>query len=311
MQPRFRFPSFAAIPLLALAVACGGGGGSSGPFVPVADWYVSATAGNDSFSGSPSSPLKTLTFAMAVATNGDVVYAYPGTFDAANGEAFPIVVPTGVTLLGDEANKGNGITPTEIVGGGLAPAPNPGSQLSATIVPGAGSTVAGFRIENPMPSGPPFPEAMILPLGSVTLRNNRIEGSDDGVYAYNGVGLHTIVGNVIQGNAVSGLVFNGGGAGSRVESNRIVGNLLYGVEVITAGADLGGGAAGSLGLNVFSCNTVADVRTNTPAIVIPVCFDAWDHLAPLVTPGPGVDISNGSGATFVTTGATLNPSGCP
>jgi hypothetical protein len=311
MLARLRLPSFAAIPLVALAVGCGGGGGGSGPSVPAADWYVSANVGSDSFSGSAAAPLKTLTFAMTIATTGDVVYAYPGTYDAANGEVFPIVVPAGVTLLGDEANKGDGITPTEIVGGALAPAPNPGFQLLATIVPGAGSAVAGFRIENPLPSGATFPEAVILPFGSVTLRNNRIEGSDDGVYCYNGVGLHTILGNVIQGNAVSGLVFNGGGAGSRVESNRVIGNLLYGVEIITPGADLGGGAAGSIGLNVFSCNTTADAWTNTPAIVIPICFDAWDHLAPSVTPGPGVDISNGSGATFVTTGATLNPTGCP
>jgi len=34
----------------------------------------------------------------------------PGAYDTANGEVFPLVVPSGVTLLGDEDNRGQGTT---------------------------------------------------------------------------------------------------------------------------------------------------------------------------------------------------------
>lgn len=305
------FRAVVTIPLLTIAAACGGGSGDSKPQPPSADWYVNASLGSDAAPGTVLLPFRTLTHALSVAAMSEVVYAFPGTYDAALGETFPLLVPAGVTLLGSESDQGGGSVATEIVGGGVAPAPNPGGMLGATIVPGAGSTVAGFRIANDQPPSAVAAEAVVLPEGAVTLRNNRIVDSEDGVYCYNAVGDHVIRGNVIQGHATSGIVFDGGGEGSVVESNRITGNL-NGAEFHSTGGDMGGGSPGSLGLNVLSCNTGADLLTDASALTtIAACFNAWDHVAPTVAAGPGVDISNANGAAVVIVGATVQAGGCP
>ncbi len=305
------FRAVVTLSLLTIAAACGGGNGTGFPQPPDANWYVNASMGNDAAPGTVSLPFRTLTHALSVAASGEVVFAFPGTYDAAHGETFPLLVPSGVTLLGSEQDKGGGLVATEIVGGGLAPSPNPGGLLGATIVPGAGSTVAGFRIENDQPPSAVVAEAVVLPEASVTLRNNRIVDSEDGVYCYNAVGDHVIRGNVIAGHSTSGIVFDGGGEGSIVESNRITGNL-NGAEFHSTGGDMGGGGAGSLGLNVLSCNTGADLWTDASAVTtIAACFDEWDHVAPTVAPGPGVDISNANGAAVVIVGATTHVGGCP
>ncbi len=297
--------------LLTLAAACGGGQGDGPAQPPVADWYVNASTGNDAAPGSLLLPFRTLTHALSVATAGEIVFAFPGTYDAAHGETFPLLVPSGVTLLGDAAHQGGGSVPTSIVGGGLAPAPNPGGLLGATIVPGAGSEIAGFRIRNDQPPSAVAAEAVVLPAAGVTLRDNRIHDSEDGIYCYNAVGSHTIRHNVVEGHATSGIVFDGGGEDSVVESNQITGNQ-FGAEFHSEGGDMGGGSPGSLGLNALSCNSGADLFTDASAMTtIAACFNAWDHVAPTVAPGPGVDISNVNGAAVVIVGATVRVGGCP
>src|SRR5215471_3889216 len=88
---------------------------------PLTTLYVNAATGSDSNTGAQTKPLKTLTKATHLATNGSTINGAPGVYNAANGETFPISLPGGVTVIGDEANKGAGTTPTSIVGGGLAP----------------------------------------------------------------------------------------------------------------------------------------------------------------------------------------------
>lgn len=312
MHPTPWFRAAVTAPLLTLAAACGGGGGGGSGITspPSADWYVSATTGSDVAAGTAGSPFRTLTHALSVASSGEIVFAFPGLYDAANGEAFPLLVPAGVTLLGDEPSKGGGFLATAIVGSGLAPSPNPGGSLGATIVPGTGSTLAGFWIRNDAPPSAVAAEAVLLPAAAVTVRNNRILDSEDGVVCYNAVGDHVIVGNVIEGHRTSGIVYDGGGEGSLVESNRITRNL-YGAEFRSTGGDMGGGGAGSVGLNVLSCNTGADLWTDVSSLTtLAACFNVWDHVAPSETPGPGVDVSNANGAAVLVVGATLHVAGC-
>jgi len=83
-------------------------------------------------------------------------------------EVFPITVPAGVLLIGDEANKGAGGSPTTIFGGGSAPA-FPG--VIVALLPGTGSTIAGFTITNASGN---FHDGLILSNSSVTVRNNTI-----------------------------------------------------------------------------------------------------------------------------------------
>ncbi|MCX5964977.1 MAG: S-layer homology domain-containing protein [Cyanobacteria bacterium] len=77
--------------------------------------YVNPSTGNDSASGSQVTPLKTITKATQQATAGSSIRLMPGTYNAATGEVFPLVVPSNVTVVGDESQKGKGI---QITGSG-------------------------------------------------------------------------------------------------------------------------------------------------------------------------------------------------
>src|SRR5512145_3163030 len=97
-----------------LLISCGDGGDSPAPL----PYTVNAASGNDAAGNGVTIPYRTITRALASAGLGDTVTVAPGTYDSALGESFPIVIPPGVTLIGDEANKGNGPAPTLILGGG-------------------------------------------------------------------------------------------------------------------------------------------------------------------------------------------------
>lgn len=160
---------------------------------------------------------------------------------------------------------------------------------------------------------------MIIEQSNVTLRNNSIVNNTDNfggtVAVRNGSQNHLITGNIIANNAnnaMTGLEFVSAGAGSRVENNVIVGNGL-GVEFDGPGGDLGGGAAGSSGGNVISCNVYWDLWTNSDGITIDARNNAWDHDPPTVDPS-SADIFNGNSGTAATinvTGNVLAPCPCP
>ncbi|OKH12781.1 hypothetical protein NIES592_16290 [Fischerella major NIES-592] len=71
--------------------------------------YVNSVVGNDSASGLPQAPLKTITQALKKATSGSQIQLADGSYNAASGEVFPLSVPAGVSIVGNEANKGSSI----------------------------------------------------------------------------------------------------------------------------------------------------------------------------------------------------------
>src|SRR6266853_391702 len=278
-------------------------------------YYVSALAGSDTNPGTQSSPFKTITHGMRVATkNGTTVRVAYGAYNVANGETFPIIVPAGVLLIGDETSKGGGSTPTSIVGGG-GQAPGATAGVGVALLPGTGSTIAGFTItnDNPALSGR---YGIFLSNSSVTLRNNTVIGATHkaGVYIDASIN-HVITGNDIVNNGGSsmgsGLAFGKGGAGSKVENNLITGNA-FGVEYDVDGGDLGGGSANSAGGNVISCNTQNNLVSFAPsAITITAASNMWDHAPPTRGSSSGNDIFDSSGsATIDAIPAALTSSPC-
>jgi hypothetical protein len=278
-------------------------------------YYVSASDGSDTNPGTRNSKFKRLTHAMSVAIrSGTTVYVAPGTYS--DDEIFPIIVPAGVLLIGDEDTNGAGTpgvtSPTSIVGGGLAPGSAP-RAVGVAVLPGTGSTVAGFTITNNNSS---FTDrrGLILGYSNVTLRNNTVTGATHKVGIYVDASTnHMITGNHIVDNgrssSGSGLAFGKGGAGSKVENNLITGNG-FGVEYDVAGGDLGG--AGSTGGNVISCNTQNDlVSRATTTITITAAYNLWDHAPPTSGSSSGSDIFDSSGfATVNANPATLASSPC-
>ncbi|MDX2230987.1 MAG: S-layer homology domain-containing protein [Leptolyngbyaceae cyanobacterium bins.349] len=71
--------------------------------------FIHPATGNDNANGSQAAPFKTISRALRQAKSGDRIQLAPGTYHTATGETFPLVVPGGVTLIGNEANKGSGI----------------------------------------------------------------------------------------------------------------------------------------------------------------------------------------------------------
>ena len=281
-------------------------------------FYVNAGTGLDTNPGTQAAPFKTITHAMTVATtSGSTVQVAPGQYDAVNNlETFPITVPAGVLLIGDETNKGNGSTATSIIGKG--PEPAGFTAVTVTVLPGAGSTVAGFFITSDANSADH--DTLLLNGSTVTLRNNTVTGA-----TLRGVDIdvstnHVITGNRIVNNGGSGLAFIKGGVGSKVQSNVITGNA-FGVEYDVAGGDLGGGSAGSTGGNVISCNLSLDLVTLAPtAITINAANNLWDHTTPsfgcTFAGEDTCDFNAGTAtaATIITTGSaqTISPNApCP
>jgi parallel beta-helix repeat protein len=72
-------------------------------------FYVNSGTGSDSAAGSQSAPFKTITKALQSAQSGTTIQLSPGNYNAASGEAFPLKVPSGVKVVGNESNKGSGI----------------------------------------------------------------------------------------------------------------------------------------------------------------------------------------------------------
>jgi len=300
--------------LAALALAACPGKKVKKPDEAPAVYYVSP-AGLDSNPGTQASPFKTITHAMRVATrSGSTVHVAPGTYNVANNETFPITVPAGVLLIGDddETRKGGGSTPTSIVGGG-GQAPGATAGFGVALLPGAGSTIAGFTItnDNPALSGR---YGLFLNNSNVTLRNNTVTGATHkaGIYVDASTN-HMITGNRIVDNGGSsmgsGLDFGKGGALSKVENNVITGNG-YGVRYDVAGGDLGG--AGSAGGNTISCNTQNNLVSFAPsAITITAASNMWDHVPPTRGTSSGNDIFDSSGfATINATPAALTSNPC-
>lgn len=107
---------FAAVAALTLAALVSGTActrwGQPGPvtptIAPLSSIYVDAAIGSDtSGNGSMAKPYKTLTKAVtvlasakALSPSGVTITMASGNYDAANGEKFPIVIPTSVTISG-------------------------------------------------------------------------------------------------------------------------------------------------------------------------------------------------------------------
>lgn len=278
--------------------------------VPVASasatTYVSAASGNDATgTGSCAAPFKTITKGVTGAASGTVIRVSPGTYNTALGETFPINLPAGVQLIGDEANKGQGSTATKIIGGAYIALAGACGAYGTTIYAGANAIIAGFELTNGVNAFAQF--TLLLRNDGVVVRNNSlVNNPNNAIYLCNGSVNQLIAGNRIRSNAGVGIGFIGGGVGSKVENN-VITNNSYGIEYDSRGGDLGGGALGSVGGNVISCNAVNDLWTNLGnSFTIEAANNFWDHV-----PLSGNDVFNPNGVALLTTGAQVATGNCP
>jgi parallel beta-helix repeat protein len=273
------------------------------PGIAVCHLTVDPALGNNGNTGSCTKPLKTIAAAFTQIKANEVVCAKPGTYNVSSGETFPITVPTNVSLIGDETGLGSpdSATPTQIIGYG-------GSGSLYGVIVSSNAVLAGFSIQTSRTDT----AAGVVPLGA-TVRKNSISNSKYGIYIVN-TANNLISGNQIYNNS-TGINTTCGGATCLASAGRIENNIINdkgnptlanatGVFLQGLGADLGGGANGSVGNNTFSCNT-NDVYST---VNISATNNAWDHNPPVGPPG-GKDI--GPAATTITvTGSKLAANPC-
>jgi parallel beta-helix repeat protein len=112
-------------------------------------FYVNPSTGSDSAAGSQSAPFKTITKALQQAQSDTTIQLTTGTYNAASGETFPLSVPTGVKVVGNEANKGNSIL---IEGSGNYNSRTQAGQ-NVTLLLDNKSELRGVTVTNPASRG--------------------------------------------------------------------------------------------------------------------------------------------------------------
>ena len=238
--------------------------------------YVNAATGNDDTAdGTLNLPYRTITNALWYQSPdpGDIVSVAPGTYNEALGETFPILLPQGVSLIGDEGTQGGS---TFIRGTGLYTAPN-NLEYNCTIFPGANSVIAGFSIW--FDTG----NRIVLYHNNVTVRWNNIGSgnrntADAGIFVVNSSQNHLITRNYVHDHTI-GLYFQNAGPSTKVEYNDFWWNT-HGIAYRSQGGDLGGGPTGSAGGNGIRRNYDTDLYVNATGITVWALSNTWDQLPP-------------------------------
>jgi len=201
--------------------------------------YVNPAFGRDAAdAGSEAAPFRSITYALQWARAGTVIKLARGSYTPSTGEAFPLALPPGVILRGEEQTKGQTVA---IIGGGNFISPTFARQ-NATILAGKDTDIRGIAVTNPNVRGTGIWIESTNPKiqNSTFNRNNR-----DGIFV-TGTANPSIRGNLFtknEGNGISvarnatgdihdndfqdtgfGLAI-GGNSAPVVSGNRITGNI--------------------------------------------------------------------------------------
>ncbi|MCL6752603.1 DUF1565 domain-containing protein [Nostoc sp. CCCryo 231-06] len=160
-------------------------------------FYVNPVTGKDTNLGSQQAPFKTITQALKVATDKTKIQLADGNYNAASGEVFPLTIASGVTVVGNEVNKGDRI----LIEGS-------GNYLSRTF---AGQNVTfvlldkaelrGVTVTNLASRG----SGVWIESTSPTVANNTFKNCKrEGVFT-TGEANPVILGNVFSENAANGI----------------------------------------------------------------------------------------------------------
>jgi len=145
--------------------------------------YVNAATGDDDNPGTSGEPWATITHAVSTADTLVTILVAPGTYSAASGEVFPIMMRKEQKLIGDVANKGAGTTETRIQGEGDYVL----EQMDGAALVGAeGARVAGFVIVGE--TNPSFYGGIAVDGVAMEIDNNTFALSYAGVISGNGAG---------------------------------------------------------------------------------------------------------------------------
>lgn len=160
--------------------------------------YVNPALGSDTAGqGRENSPFRTISYALTQATDNTVIQLAPGSYTADTGESFPLVVPSGVILRGNESTRGQTVL---VLGGGDFISPT-FSRQSMTLLAQGNSEIRGITVTNPRTRG----TGIWVEAGAPTIRDNTFSNSlRDGIFI-SGTGDPTITDNVFINNDGNGI----------------------------------------------------------------------------------------------------------
>jgi parallel beta-helix repeat protein len=227
---------------LALVAGCGKDPAKPKITTPTYDYYVDAQAGADANAGTSAAPFKSITHALATAGPGKSIAVLPGTYDAANGESFPIVLQAGQSVTGDVTNKGNGTTPTIVSGHGATPS---GPWTHATFVGAEGASLRGLRIGSTYQT---LHAAVSAESVAVTVADNTFDGPTYAGVHLTGPGTSHVSGNVFH-NGSYGVYLIASTDTSIVENNQFINpsipiDLASGSAIVRGNRIVGSGQVG-------------------------------------------------------------------
>jgi parallel beta-helix repeat protein len=111
--------------------------------------YVNPESGNDTANGSQQAPFKTITKALGRASAGFTIQLADGNYNTASGEQFPLNIPGGVSIVGNEAKKGSGI----VIEGSGEYLSRFFARQNVTILMASGAELRGVTVTNPASRG--------------------------------------------------------------------------------------------------------------------------------------------------------------
>ncbi|HEY9827575.1 MAG TPA: DUF1565 domain-containing protein [Stenomitos sp.] len=163
--------------------------------------FVNPSTGKDEPSAgkNESAPFRTITYALQQAKPGTIVQLVPGSYSKETGETFPLTIPQGVTLQGNEFNQGSN---TFITGGDFISSSWWGSQNVAVLMK---------------------PDAQVI---GITITNLNSRGTGVWIESSNA----TVRGCTFTKSAREG-VFVAGKANPTVENNAFVENSANGIAI--------------------------------------------------------------------------------
>jgi parallel beta-helix repeat protein len=201
--------------------------------------HVNPATGQDTAGAgvSAGTPYRTITYALKQAKSGNVIRLARGTYTTETGEVFPLDIPNGVTLVGEEAEKGRTVA---IIGGGVKLSPSYAGQNMTIWAPKTGA-ISGVAVTNPNTRG----TGIWIEEGSPTVTNCTFKSNNrEGIFVSgsaepkitnneftqnggNGISIATRAKGEIRNNLFQNTGFGlaiGGGSAPLVVGNRIIEN---------------------------------------------------------------------------------------
>jgi parallel beta-helix repeat protein len=175
--------------------------------------FVNPTTGSDSNYGSQQAPLKTITQALKQSASGTKIQLTEGDYNATSGEIFPLIVPFGVTIIGNEVNIGSGIL---INGSGRHLSRIFGAQ-NVTFVLNSGVRLRGVTVTNLASRG----TAVWIESSSPTVVNCTFTNSVREGILVTGNANPVIKDNIFNQNSANGISI------TKNSSGEIIGNSCF------------------------------------------------------------------------------------